>query len=195
MATPKDELVFNYDWLSLDKAEIELICYLLLNDGLFVGSLSELCRAVGRSDNTKSRNGRQQVIDRLCALGIIVYSKQTARTIKITLVVPKEEGKISIERQHLESIMRREYERSVAWQQVLKGYLWLKKCGNGPLAFRRCEAAAALGVCNSTITEAMRVLADHYGAISLERIGYLDEEGSPRCAGLEAELSAFWTTD
>ncbi len=192
MAASKDELVFNYDWLSLDKADIELISYLLLNGNVFVGSLSELCRALGRSDNTRSRNGRQQAIDRLCALGIIVCGKKRARTFKITLAVPKGEEKINIERQHLENIMRREYERSVAWQQVLKVYLWFRANGNGVIEFQRHQIASALGVSTSTITEATHVLKDHYGAITAQRKGYIDGEGNPRCWGQEAQLSAFW---
>ena len=196
MEALKDELVFNYDWLSLDKNDLELISYLLLNGNAFVGSLSELCRALGRSVGTRSRNGRQQSIDNLHTLGIIEYTQKTTRTFEMTLIFPKESEKmISIERQNLESIMRRQYDRSVAWQHVLKVYLWIKSRGSSSVIFVRSQIATELNVGVSTITEATRVLNDYYGAIAAQRIGYVDDEGRPRCCGQEAQLSAFWLKD
>lgn len=194
MPAPKDEVAFAWGWLSLDKTDIELLSFLLLNNNQFVGSLSELCRALGRSDNTRSRNGRQESIDRLCAAGVISYNPISSRCFEIHLLPLQEEEQIRIERQHLEDIRRRRYDRDVAWQQVLKVYLWLMRKGVA-VEFQRHQVAADLGVSPSTISAAVRVLEGHYGAISTRRIGYLDANGNPRCAGQEASLSAFWLND
>lgn len=195
MSNPKEKLIFSRGWLSLDKADIEMISFLLLKGRRFEGSVSELCRSLGRSDGTRSRNGRQQSIDNLRMLGIIKYTQKTTRRFEIILSAPIEENQIVIERQHLENIMCRRYERSVAWQQVLKVYLWLKACGNGPITFQRHQIADVLNVSTSTITEATHVLNEHYGAITTQRIGYVDGNGNPRCLGQEAQLSAFWLKD
>lgn len=194
MSAPKDEVVFAWSWLSLDKTDIELLTFLLLNGNRFAGTLSELCRALGRSDNTRSRNGRQESIERLCAAGVISRTPISSRCFEIHLLPLQEEEQIRIEQQHLEDIRRRRYDRDVAWQQVLKVYLWLKRCGVA-VEFQRHQVASDLGVSPSTISAAVRVLEGHYGAISTRRLGYLDANGNPRCAGQEAALSAFWLND
>lgn len=191
MPSPKDEVAFSWDWLLFQKDDIELLTFLLLNNERFVGSLSELCRALGRSDNTRSRNKRQEAIERLCAEGVISHHQLSQRRFEILIVPPIEEKQIGIERQHLEDIRCRRYDRDVAWQQVLKVYLWLN-CGSGVVEFQRQQVASALGVSNSTISSAIRVLEGHYGAISTRRLGYVDADGNPRCSGQEASLSAFW---
>lgn len=191
MSAPKDEVAFAWDWLSLDKTDIELLSFLLLNGNQFAGNLSELCRALGRSDNTRSRRGRQESIDRLCAAGVISYNPISSRCFEIHLLPLQEEEQIRIERQHLEDIRCRRYDRDVAWQQVLKVYLWLMRKGI-TIEFQRHQVAADLGVSPSTISAAVRVLEGHYGAISTRRLGYLDANGNPRCAGQETSLSAFW---
>ena len=194
MPSPKDEVAFSWDWLLFQKDDIELLTFLLLNNERFVGSLSELCRALGRSDNTRSRNKRQEAIERLCAEGVISHHQLSQRRFEILIVPPIEEKQIGIERQRLENIRSRQYDRDVAWQQVLKVYLWLN-CGSGVVEFQRQQVASALGVSNSTISSAIRVLEDHYGAISTRRLGYVDADGNPRCSGQEASLSAFWLND
>lgn len=193
MSAPKDEVVFDWTWLQLDKADIELLSFLLLNGERFAGTLSELCRALGRSDNTRSRNKRQEAIERLCAAGAISRNQLSQRRFEIHLLPTKGET-IRIDRKHLEDIRCRRYDRDVAWQQVLKVYLWLKYGGN-TIQYKRNEVAADLGVSPSTITAAIRVLADHYGAISTHRLGSVDAQGNPRCSGQEASLSAFWLND
>ena len=187
-------MVFDWTWLQLDKADVELLSFLLLNGERFVGTLSELCRALGRSDNTRSRNGRQESIERLCAAGVISRTPISSRCFEIHLLPLQKEEQIRIERQHLEDIRCRRYDRDVAWQQVLKVYLWLKRCGVA-VEFQRHQVASDLGVSPSTITAAIRVLADHYGAISTHRLGSVDAQGNPRCSGQEASLSAFWLND
>ena len=69
------------------------------------------------------------------------------------------------------------------------------KYGGNTIQYKRNEVAADLGVSTSTITAAIRVLADHYGAISTHRLGSVDAQGNPRCSGQEASLSAFWLND
>ena len=190
MPSSKDDMVFDWDWLQLDKADIEILSFLLLNGERFAGTLSELCRSLGRSGNTRSRNKRQEAIERLCAAGAISRNQLSQRRFEIHLLPTKGE-EIRIDRKHLEDIRCRRYDRDVAWQQVLKVYLWLKYGGN-TIQYKRNEVAADLGVSPSTITAAIRVLADHYGAISTHRLGSVDSQGNPRCSGQEASLSAFW---
>lgn len=194
MSAQKDEVAFTWGWLSLDKTDIELLTFLLLNGNRFAGTLSELCRALGRSDNTRSRRGRQESIERLCAAGVISRTPISSRCFELHLLPLQEEEQIRIERQHLEDIRCRRYDRDVAWQQVLKVYLWLMRKGVA-VEFQRHQVAADLGVSPSTISAAVRVLEGHYGAISTRRLGYLDANGNPRCAGQEAALSAFWLND
>ena len=74
MTAPKDEVVFSRKWLSLEKNDIELLAFLLLNNNQFVGNLSELCRSLGRCDNTRSTHGRKATIERLCAAGMLTHT-------------------------------------------------------------------------------------------------------------------------
>ena len=190
MSAPKDEVVFSWEWLLLDKPSIEILSYLLLNGGRFAGSTTALCDALGRSNNTESICVRQESINKLCAAGAVSHKQLSKRRFEICLVPPSEEKQIRIERQHLENIQRRRYDRSVAWQQVLKVYLWLKAWG-GPVEFTMNDIAVVLGVSKDTVSSAVRVLADHYGAMTTKPT-YFPSAKEIRRKGTEANLSAFW---
>ena len=189
MSAPKDEVVFSWEWLLLDKPSIEILSYLLLNGGRFAGSTTALCEALGRSNNTESICGRQEAIEKLCAAGVVSHRQLSKRRFEIQLLPPKKE-QISIERRHLEDIRCRRYDRSVAWQQVLKVYLWLKAWG-GPVEFTMGDIAVFFGVSNDTVSSAVRVLADHYGAMTTKPT-YFPSAKEIRRKGTEANLSAFW---
>ena len=194
MSSPKDEVVFDWDWLLLGKPQIEMLSQILLNGGTFAGNLSDLCRMLGnKNPSHKTRNKRKATIKALIEAGAIQYSDKTATKFDITICEPKEETKVGIDRSLLEGIMRHEYTRSVAKEQVLRVYLWLKQQGSH-IAFRRHEVGQVLGVADDVITQACHVLDENYRVIALdqdrEQIKLANGQTVPRCFGLLASLGS-----
>lgn len=199
MSAPKDEVVFDWDWLLLDKPSIEMLSYLLLSGGRFEGNITSLCRLMGSKNvNTGLRNRRTATVENLVACGAIQYTQKSATKFEVVVLAPAEEKEMVVERSLLEAFMRRDYLRSVAWQQVLRIYLWLR-CKGNRVYFRREEVATIFNVSEDVITQACHVLDEHYHIIALEK----DEEDIEVegvgvitvCHGLIASFGTYYPSD
>ncbi len=187
---PKDEIILDYEWISLPKGEFKLLV-MIADVGSNLGCASDICRYFKPQTASPASATRNRVINNLKLLvqkGFITLTKN-GRRYTATLIKPiiKE---IAIERQYLTKILHHEYSRSVAWENVLKVYIWLLDNGNAEFTNRQIEEK--INVSESTITEAKNVLQD-FGAVIINHLTTKQDENVYRCYGQAAELSAFWS--
>lgn len=185
------------EWLSLPKGEFRLLV-MIADVGSNLGCASNICRYFRPQIPTPASATRNRVKDNLELLvqkGFITLTK-SGRRYKATFKNPiAEENQITIEREYLHKIIKREYEVSVAWEQVLKCYLWLK-CETVPLTiFTQKEIAKALKISTSTISSAQRLLKEEFGAVEFDIITQKISENEYRRQGQIAELSAWWKNE
>lgn len=186
---PQNSIILDYDWLSLPKSEFRLLV-MIADVGSNLGCASDICRYFRPQTRNPASATRNRVINNLNLLvqkGFITLT-QSGRSYNATLKKPivKE---IEIERQYLTKILHHQYIQSVAWENVLKVYIWL--LNNGNKEFTNSQIEAELNVSESTITEAKNVLQD-FGAVIIKHLTTRTAENVYRCYGQSAELSAFW---
>lgn len=116
-----DKITFYYEWLPLDKKEFELLA-MLADQGEFHGNLSDICRHFGREPQNNARAKIRTSIAQLSQNGYIT-AKKDGRTYTLTLI--PQETELLVFRELYEDIKnKKNFSRSVAWQQVLKVYLF-----------------------------------------------------------------------
>lgn len=182
------------EWLSLPKGEFRLLV-MIADVGSDLGCASDICRYFRPQTRTPASATRNRVKDSLELLvqkGFITLT-QSGRRYKATFKNPiAEENKITIEREYLHNIMKREYDVSVAWEQVLKCYLWLQ-CETNPLdLFTNKEIAETLKISTSTIVSAKRPLKEEYGAVVIDKVTIKNNKNEYKTIGQIANLSKWW---
>lgn len=186
---PKEEIILDYEWLSLPKGEFKLLV-MIADVGSNLGCASDICRYFKPQTPNPASATRNRVVTNLELLAEKEFIKlsQSGRRYTATLIKPivKE---IAIERQYITKILHHQYIQSVAWENVLKVYIWL--LDNGNKEFTNSQIQAQLNVSESTITEAKNVLQD-FGAVIINHLTVRQAENVYRCYGQSAELSAFW---
>lgn len=186
---PKEEITLDYDWISLPKGEFRLLV-MIADVGSNLGCASDICRYFRPQTKNPASATRNIVVNNLELLvqkGFITLTK-SGRRYTATLIKPIAK-EIAIERQYLTKIIHRQYSRSVAWENVLKVYIWLLDNGNNEFTNRKIEEM--INVSESTITEAKNVLQD-FGAVIIKHLIIRPAENVYMCYGQSAELSAFW---
>ena len=183
---PQNAIILDYDWLSLPKGEFRLLV-MIADIGSNIGNASDMCRYFNLSPQTTTKNLLRLALQSLAEKEFIELT-QSGRRYTATLIKPIVKG-IAIERQYLTKILHHEYSRSVAWENVLKVYIWLLNNGNNEFTNRKIQAQ--LNISQSTITEAKNVLQD-FGAVIINHLTARVDENVYMCYGQSADLSAFW---
>lgn len=179
---------FHPEWLGVEKNQFRILS-LLAPTGEFTGNLSDMCRRLNISTQTRNRNKLRENIAELAAGGYISII-QNGRT--YTLRATPKETVIEIPTEWLGRIMNQNYSsESVSWQVVLKVLLWIFYNSNKPIV-RRSEIAAELNIGVDTVTSALNVLDNDFFAIIREKITKQIESGDFRCIGLELKPAAWW---
>lgn len=180
-------MFFKCEWLGLPKEEFRMLV-MIADIGENIGNLSAMCRYFGRHQQSKTKKSFKNALYSLNAKGLINLNKNGN---SYSAVLPNEsqvENGIAIDKSYVIKIKKHEYTRSVSWENVLKVYIWL--CLNANTEFNNNQISSCLGISESTIIEAKRVLRD-YGAVEIEYINVKKGE-KIYCTGQVAHPSAFW---
>lgn len=150
---------FFYEWLSLDKNDFRILA-LLAAKGDFKGNFSDLCAALSLSRSGKNNKSLDASITRLRDQNYIT-AEINDNQIQMAIIPKAEEIYISEER--FAQIFGKKFKAGVAWQVVLKVYLWLVYSSTNDL-IHRADIAETVNVSPSSITSATNVLQDelHY---------------------------------
>lgn len=185
-----ENITFFREWLPLQKSEFRILA-MLADRGEFKGNLSELCDYFSLTRQTRNRDQLKSSIQKLQEQGLI-ECEISGRTYTLR-AVPKAE-KLEIPRAWMERITAHNYtSESVAWEQVLKVYLWI--AGNTEPVVTNQMIAADLDTSISTIGYAKNVLQREYEAITRKKVSDKLGDGSFRTIGQELAAVAWWSAE
>ena len=178
---------FYFEWLGVDKNQFRILS-LLATNGKFTGNLTDMCRSLNISAQTRNRNQLKEDLSELAAGGYI-ECKQNGRTYTLNAIPNKTVIKIPTE--WLNRIMTHEYSsEKVSWQAVLKVLLWTYTNFNPEVT--RNDIAVPLNIGEDTVTSALNVLERDLNAITRKQVIKETENGEFRCVGLEIIPTAWW---
>ena len=182
-----DNATFYFEWLGVDKNQFRILS-LLAATGEVKGNLSDMCRSLNLSVQTRNREKLREAIEVLSKCGYIT-SSLSGRT--YTLKTIPQKTVIEIPSEWLEQIMNHNYtSESIAWQMVLKVLLWL--CVNQEPIVTRDMIAGDINCGVDTITSALNVLERDFNGIIRKAIKKQNANGDFRCIGLELTTTAWW---
>lgn len=189
----RKDLVFYREWFPLPKGEFRILA-LLADKGQFNGNLSDLCRYFFVNPQTATRNRLANQINSLEEQGYIKV-KRKGRTHTLT-AIPKARI-IKIAREHYELIRTRTRTpdgESVAWENVLKVYLWaLENNFDNIITNQMIQDDLLLSA--GVICSAKNVLDREFGAIHRQKVSKLTSDGEIYTIGQNIGASAFWDTE
>ena len=189
----EDLITFDIEWLSLPKGDFRMLV-MIADIGGDIRCLSNACRYFGvRDDETSTKDRMKEDLQSLVDKGIINLTK-IKRRYYATLNPIAKENIITINREYLKTIMQRNYEAKVAWEQVLKCYLWIDSKTKPDLIFTNDEMVAAMNISSSTISKAKSPLKNEYEAVKIKKITDKIGDNNYRTIGQTAEVSAWWNT-
>lgn len=187
------DLVFYREWFPLPKGEFRILA-MLADKGQFSGNLSDLCRYFFVNPQTATRNRLANQINSLEEQGYIKV-KRKGRTYTLT-AIPKARI-IKIAREHYELIRTRTRTpdgESVAWENVLKVYLWaLENNFDNIITNQMIQDDLLLSA--GVICSAKNVLDREFGAIHRQKVSKLMPDGEIYTIGQNIGVSAFWDTE
>lgn len=187
----KETITFYYEWLPLDKKEFRILA-MLADKGEYRGDLSGLCDYFSVSRQHKNRAQLRNSIQKLKEQKLI-EAELGGRTYTLR-PLPKEK-EIQMDRGLFESIRQHDYsqEAEVAWEQVIKLYLWIIQHEQQQIV-TNAIIAKALNVSSSTVCAAKNVLDREYKTIAKKRVSEKMSDGSFRSLGQIIESGAWWET-
>ena len=187
------DLVFYREWFPLPKGEFRILA-MLADKGQFNGNLSDLCRYFFVNPQTATRNRLANQINSLEEQGYIKV-KRKGRTYTLT-AIPKARI-IKIAREHYELIRTRTRTpdgESVAWENVLKVYLWaLENNFDNIITNQMIQDDLLLSA--GVICSAKNVLDREFGAIHRQKVSKLMSDGEIHTIGQNIGVSAFWNSE
>ena len=187
------DLVFYREWFPLPKGEFRILA-MLADKGQFSGNLSDLCRYFFVNPQTATRNRLANQINSLEEQGYIKV-KRKGRTYTLT-AIPKARI-IKIAREHYELIRTRTRTpdgESVAWENVLKVYLWALE-NNFDNIITNQMIQDDLSLSAGVICSAKNVLDREFGAIHRQKVSKLMPDGEIHTIGQNLGTSAFWNSE
>ena len=189
----RKDLVFYREWFPLPKGKFRILA-MLADKGQFNGNLSDLCRYFFVNPQTATRNRLANQINSLEEQGYIKV-KRKGRTYTLT-AIPKARI-IKIAREHYKLIRKRTRTpdgESVAWENVLKVYLWaLENNFDNIITNQMIQDDLLLSA--GVICSAKNVLDREFGAIHRQKVSKLTSDGEIYTIGQNIGASAFWDTE
>ena len=189
----RKDLVFYREWFPLPKGKFRILA-MLADKRQFNGNLSDLCRYFFVNPQTATRNRLANQINSLEEQGYIKV-KRKGRTYTLT-AIPKARI-IKIAREHYELIRTRTRTpdgESVAWENVLKVYLWaLENNFDNIITNQMIQDDLLLSA--GVICSAKNVLDREFGAIHRQKVSKLTSDGEIYTIGQNIGASAFWDTE
>ena len=183
-----EKVVFYGEWLSLPKAEFNVLTMLAQHGGSFSGNYADMMRYLNVTPQSPNRKALQSAIESLTSKGFITRDSR-GRT-QILKVIPKA-TEINIPKQWVQSVVRHDYSsEAVAAAPVLKVFLWIAQ--NRQDIVTNDMIAEDLGVSVSTVVSAKNVLEREYENITKRKISEKVGENTYRSLGQELAASAWW---
>lgn len=187
-AAPSTLLTFYAEWLPLPKNQFRILA-MLADKGTFTGNLSDMCRYFSLNPQDKTRKALRASIDTLVEQNYIV-SSLVKRTYTLS-AVPKDK-EIAVPREWVQILRDHNYtSESVAWEQVLKVYLWIWD-NDKDAVVKNDMIADDLNISVSTIGSAKNVLEKEYKAITREYISQKLGENYYHRIGQILTTCAWW---
>ena len=181
-------LTFFRDWLPLDKKDFRILA-MLAEKTEFKGNLSELCDYFSLNRQTHNTRQLRESIQKLTEQGFITC-ENTGRT--YTLRPIPRGNEIEISRRWAEPIIQHKYNsESVAWEIVLKVYIWISD--HHSILVTNADIATDLHISTDAITYAKNVLERELGAITREIEKITLADGSKRNRGQWLGAIAEWS--
>lgn len=187
-----EHITFYREWFPLPKGEFRILA-MLADRGQFRGNLSDLCRYFFVSPQTRNRDALRDQISALEKKGFITV-QLAGRTYTLT-AVPKA-GKIEIAREHYNRIRTRERPpdgEAVAWECVLKVYLWAWENDYDSI-ITNLMIATDLNLSFGVICAAKNVLDREFEAIHRRKVSRLMWNGEIHTKGQNLSGSSFWNS-
>ncbi len=188
-----ESIIFYREWFPLPKGQFRILA-MLADRGQFRGNLSALCRYFFVSPQTQNRNTIRDQISELEKQGFITVQR-TGRTYTLD-AVPK--GKrIEISREHYVRIRTRARTpegQSVAWECVLKVYLWAWE-NNYDSIITNQMIAEDLDLSFGVICSAKNVLDREFEAIHRRKVSRKIWNGEIHTKGQNLGASSFWNSE
>lgn len=181
-------VVFYDEWLPLPKAEFNVLAMVAEQGGTYAGNLSDMCRYLSVTPQTRNREQLRSAIESLTSKGFL--SCDTRGRTHHLKVIPKE-TEVRLPRPWVQSVIRHNYSsESVAFTQVLKVFMWITQ--NRMEVVTNAMIAAELGISESTVCSAKNVLQHEYENIIKKKVSQKWGD-SFRSLGQELAASAWWT--
>lgn len=183
------EITFYWEWLPLPKDQFRLLAMIAASGGRFDGNYTDICNYLSVTPQSRNREKIKASLEVLTSAGYICW-EQSGRTHHLT-VNPKE-TEIKISAALAKSIINHNYstEEQVAWEQVLKLYIWVVQ-NDIDIVINRI-IAAALSTSESTVCSAKNVLVKEYEAITKRKISERLGDDCFRTLGQELRACAWW---
>lgn len=184
-------LTFSGTWFPIDKDQFRLLAMLADHNGSYTGNLSDMCRYFNKTAQTSNRNKIRKSLNILSEKNYLSFT-QSGNTYNIELASIAKEEQLTIPRDWYLRIKNQEYSsESVAWEQVLKVFLWLQKQEG---IFTNAEIANCIHASEDVVTSAKNVLEKDFSAI-VKTIVKEKRENKWRTYGQEVALTAWWSTN
>lgn len=183
-----EKVVFYREWLSLPKAEFNVLTMLAEQGGSFSGNYADMMRYLNVTPQSRNRKALQAAIESLSSKGFITWESR-GRTQHLK-VIPKA-TEIELPRPWVQSVINHDYSsEAVAASPVLKVFLWIAQ--NRQDIVTNDMIAEDLGVSVSTVVSAKNVLEREYENITKRKISEKVSEDTFRSLGQELAASAWW---
>lgn len=181
-------VVFYDEWLPLPKAEFNVLAMVAEQGGTYTGNLSDMCRYLTVTPQTRNREQLRSAIESLTSKGFL--SSDTRGRTHHLKVIPRE-TEVRLPRVWVQSVIRHDYSsEKVAFAQVLKVFMWITQ--NRMKVVTNAMIAAELGISESTVCAAKNVLQHEYENIIKKKVSQKWGD-SFRSLGQELAASAWWT--
>lgn len=181
-------IVFYDEWLPLPKAEFNVLAMVAEQGGTYAGNLSDMCRYLTVTPQTRNREQLRSAIENLTSKGFLTCESR-GRTHHLK-VIPRE-TEVRLPRLWVQSVIRHDYSsEKVAFAQVLKVFAWIVQ--NRMDVVTNAMIAEELGISESTVCAAKNVLQYEYENITKRKVS--EKWGSSfRSLGQELAASVWWT--
>ena len=181
-------VVFYNEWLPIPKAEFNVLAMVAEQGGNYAGNLSDMCRYLSVTPQTRNREQLRSAIESLTSKGFL--SCDTRGRTHHLKVIPRE-TEVRLPRLWVQSVIRHNYSsESVAFTQVLKVFMWITQ--NRMEVVTNAILAAELGISESTVCAAKNVLQHEYENIIKKKVSQKWGD-SFRSVGQELAANAWWT--
>ena len=180
--------IFYDDWLPLPKAEFNVLAMVAEQGGTYAGNLSDMCRYLSVTPQSRNRNQLRSAIESLTSKGFLSCDTR-GRTYHLK-VIPKE-TEVKLPRLWVQSVIQHDFSsESVSFAAVLKVFAWIMQ--NRIKVVTNAMIATELGISESAVCSAKNVLLNEYENIARKKVSQKWGD-SFRSVGQELAANAWWT--